>query len=236
MAFSLCGLLAGCGGFAPGLIGERQPEVRIFNAVDGKSITVSYADAYGNLLGTSNPVGYQQTSSSNLIIANTTATPTVSSGGTTLFKGTSNLYQINAHYTLYVGGTTGTYVELPLNDNQGEGPTAGSAQLRAVHIGTNTAAVDVYVVPSGSGVNGVPLASGLTYAHVTAGGNTTGTIDGNGYISDAITTNTAYDVILTTHNSTVAIAQTTITLGAQSYYTVAVYDSGNTAGVQVLKD
>jgi len=229
--------LTGCGGAGFGTLGQ-SPKVRVFNGVDNQSpITVTYADASGNPLGTSKPATFAEISSQDVIIKNTNATPTIQAGAASLFKGGSSLYRVNARYSLYTGGVPGNYVAIVLNDDVQEGTTATSMDVRAVHLGANTTAVDIYIVPaSPGGVSGASLFSSLTFGHVAAAANTTTALDSNDYALLAATSNTLYEVIVTAHNSTVPIATTTSILNPTVYYTVVVYDSGNGTGVQILSD
>ncbi|HLK14436.1 MAG TPA: hypothetical protein VKT78_06500 [Fimbriimonadaceae bacterium] len=230
--------LLGCGGTGSGIIGQQDPEIRLFNGVDNEaSITVGFTDVSGNALGTSQSTAYAGTSPSDLIIANTNATPTVQAGGTALFSGGSSLYRINSQYSLYVGGLPGNYVAIPLNDIAGQGNTVGSLDLRVVHVAARIGSVDVYIVPaSPGGVSGTALFSSLTYGSVSGAQNASTTVDGNGYTLLAVTGNTLYEVIVTAHKGTTPIATTTAVLNPQIFYTAVVYDSGSGAGVKILSD
>ena len=230
-------VLSGCGGLGFGTIGQ-SPKVRVFNAVDNQSpITVTYKDSSGNSLATSQAATFAGVPAQDVLIKNTNATPSVQVGAATLFTGTSKLYQVNSRYSLYAGGVPGNYVAIPLNDDVQKGTTATSLDVRAVHVGANTPAADVYIaLASPGGVSGTALFTGLTFGHVSAAGNSTVVLDANGYGLLAATSNTIYQVIVTAHNSKVPIATTTSILNPTVYYTVVVYDSGNGTGVQILSD
>lgn len=232
-------LLVGCGGLGPGLIGQQLPQVRVFNAIDGQaSVTVNFKDQYGNSLGTSVATNNGAASAQDAIIANTKATPTVSGGGVALFTGSASQYRINSDYSLYVGGKPGSYSAIALNDVPGAGSTAGSSDFRCVHVGVNTAPVDVYILPVvQTTVSGTPLFSSMAYGGVSTSVNAAGAVDGNGYTLQPVTTGGArYQVVVTAHKSTTALASTTVTLLDTVFYTVAVYDTSAGTGVAVLSD
>jgi hypothetical protein len=234
VTLAFAGAIVGCGG--SGIIGQQLPRIRIFNAVDGANIAVTYRDTGGADLGTSQVAPFAGVSPKDLIIKNTNATPTVYSGSRALYSGSTNLYRINTIYTLYSGGTAGNYASVILNDNQVAGLT-GNMEIRAVHMGANTAGVDVFVVPSGStGVSGASLFNSLQFGGVSTSANSTGTVDNNGYSPTPATPNETFNVIVTAHNSTVPIATTSAVLNPTVYYTVVIYDSGTGTGVKIQSD
>lgn len=229
--------LSGCGGLGLGTFGQ-MPKVRVFNGVDNQSpITVTYADASGNSLATSQAATFAGIPLQDVIIKNTNATPTIQAGAATLFKGSSSLYRVNARYSLYAGGVPGNYIAIALNDDVQKGATATSMDVRAVHLGANTSAVDIFIAPASSGgVSASLLFSSLTFGRVTAAANSTAALDANGYGLLAATSNTLYEVIVTAHNSKTSIATATSFMNPTVYYTVVVYDSGNGTGVKILSD
>jgi hypothetical protein len=228
----------GCGGADPGIIGQQLPLVRVFNGVDNQStISVGFTDPYGNALGTSKPIAYAGTTAQDMIIPNTPATPSINSGGSTLFNGAASLYRINTQYSLYAGGVPGSYVAIPLNDVGGQGNTAGSMDVRAVQIGANTPAIDVFIVPANpGGISGSALFTSLTFGQVTAAPNAATPVDGNGYTTLAASSGTLYEVLVTAHNGKAPLATTTSLLDPTVFYTVVVYDSGKGTGVKILSD
>ena len=229
-------MLLGCGG--SGVLGQQHPLIRVFNGVDNQSaLSVSYADANGNKLATSLTAPFGGTTASDVEIPNTIATPTVQAGGAALFTGRASLYRVNTQYSLYTGGVPGNYVAISLNDVGAQGNTAGSMNVRGVHVGANTPAIDVYIVPaSPGGVSGTALFSSLTFGQVTAASNSTVAVDGNGYALLAVTAGTLYEAIVTAHNSKTPLATTTSLLRPQVFYSVVVYDSGTGVAVKILSD
>ena len=230
-------LICGCGGFGGGIIGQQQPKIRVFNGVDGQaSISVLFVDQNGHALGTSGAAPFAGTTAQDAIIANTNARATVQAGTTALFTGPSNEYRINTQYSLYAAGVPGNYAAVTLNDVPDPGNTAGSADVRTVHVGAHTAAVDVYIVAATpGGVSGSPLFASVSFGQSTIG-TSSATVDGNGYALTPVTDGSQCEVIITAHGSSKPLAATTAYLNAYVFYTVVVYDSGSGTGVTALAD
>lgn len=228
----------GCGGNSAGIVGQQEPRVRLFDAVDGQtSVTATYQDSTLKNLGTSTSAAYGSTSN-DTIITNTNATATIDSPNGPLFTTPSQLYRIGDYYTIYTGGSaTNGYKSLALQDTQSVAPN-GTVGLRVVHVGVNTPSVDVYfqpaLVPQSTST---PLFSGLTYATLTGPTNATVAVDENGYALPQVPTNAYYSVYVNNHGSATAIASVASSFQQGNYYTVVVYDTpGGGTSVTVETD
>ncbi len=126
------------------------------------------------------------TQASNLAYGNTTGYLTVKVGNRRLdavpVNSTSAILDLsvpiteNGNTTVLLTGSTGSIKSLALTDG-GTTSTTGDGYVRVVNVSVSMGAADVYIVPAGSGINGVtPVATGLALNqsagyHLTPAGN-----------------------------------------------------------------
>ncbi|HLK14435.1 MAG TPA: DUF4397 domain-containing protein [Fimbriimonadaceae bacterium] len=215
--------LMGCGG---GIVGQQQPRVRLFNGADGQAVVfASFQDASLVNLGMS-PNAAFGSATADTIITNTTATATISAPSGPLVTTQPTLFRVGSFYTVYAyGAASPGYHGLVLEDSQSIA-SGGNVGVRAVELGKNAPAVDIFFNLAASQANGGPLFSNLQLGLVSGSANTTQAVDLNGYVLFPTNSSTLYAVTVTAHGSTTPIASTTVTVSPGSYYTIVVFDTG----------
>lgn len=163
--------LSGCGGLGDGLIGNRNPRVRLVNAFPGTSVDASFTDSGGtqNIMA-NRPFG---TTTIEFIPnnGNNTVTFNAGGGGAQLVQRAS-LYELNKDYT--VVGFGGAGARNVLIASEAAAPLANRAAFRVMNVSNGS--VDVRTGASGSPIgastmlrDNLPQASIFPYTDVAAG-------------------------------------------------------------------
>lgn len=167
LAFSV----SGCGGLADGLVGNKNPRVRLVNAFPGTNIDASFTDSGG----TQNIMADRPFATVTIEFVpnngNNTVTFSGPAGGAE-FISRSSLYELNRDYTVVGFGAAGS--RNILTASEGASPLAGRAAFRVMNVSNGV--VDVRTAASGAAIgastmvrDNLGLASNFPYQDVAAG-------------------------------------------------------------------